>query len=201
MLQPPILRVTPPQRGIATLIALIALLIMTIAVLALVRSSDTSSLIAGNFAFRRDLANQGQLALSQARTAFTTGALNTESLRQADLATANYSSTMLPPPTANPSQGIPAVLLSDTAFTAANFTSANDIADNNVTVRYVIDRLCTAPGPPTAATCAQGQQTSDLGGTSGAPKAGGIFIPTYRITIRVTGPHNAQAFFQSTLVD
>lgn len=198
-----ITRTLASQRGIATLIAIIALLIMTIAVLALVRSSDTSSQIAGNFAFRRDLTNQAQIAVSQAGAAFATGGLlATEAARQADNPGANYSATMLSPPTAKPSQGIPSVLLAsdytfdnNTNFTAGNFT------DNGVTLRYVIDRLCTATGPPSALTCVQGQQSSDKGGTAGIQKAGGSFIPVYRITIRASGPHNTQAFLQSTLVD
>ncbi|MGH8460232.1 MAG: pilus assembly PilX family protein [Stenotrophobium sp.] len=193
-----------PQRGIATLITLIALLVMTIAVLALVRSSDTSALIAGNLAFRRDLTNQAQLAMSQASAAFTsaTGVLNTETAREADQPKANYSSTMLAAPTSNPSQGIPNVLLvSDSTFDSNTSFTAGNLTDNGVTLRYVIDRLCSATGAPSAATCVQGQQTSDKGGTAGIQKAGGTFIPVYRITIRVSGPRNTQAFYQATLVD
>ncbi|MGH8541196.1 MAG: pilus assembly PilX family protein [Stenotrophobium sp.] len=205
-----------PQRGLATLITLIALLVMAIAILALVRSSDTASLIAGNLAFRRDLTNQAQLALSQASAAFTTGALTTEAARESTLSavppatspTINYSPTLLPPPTSNPSQGIPEVLLDDNSTAATSFTSTfgntatgNDITDNGVTIRYVVDRLCTAAGPPSAATCVPGQQTSDKSGTANIQKAGGVFIPIYRITVRVSGPRNTQAFLQATLVD
>ena len=198
-----ILRSIPSQRGIATLIAIVALLIMTIAVLALVRSSDTSSLIAGNLAFRRDLTNQAQIAVSQASAAFTTGLLNSETARQASVPAANYSATMLTAATNNPSQGIPAdLMVSDATFDAntANY-AVPVIQDNGVFIRYVIDRLCTSTGPATALTCVQGQQSSDKGGTAGIQKAGGSFIPVYRITVRVTGPHNTQAFLQSTLVD
>ena len=47
------------ERGVIMVITLIALVVLMIGGIALIRSFDTSMLLAGNLAFRRDLVNQG----------------------------------------------------------------------------------------------------------------------------------------------
>ena len=47
------------QRGVIMIITLIALIVLLISGAALIRSFDTSMLLAGNLAFKRDLVNQG----------------------------------------------------------------------------------------------------------------------------------------------
>lgn len=54
------------QRGASLFIALVALIALTFTGLAMVRTSDTSSLIAGNFAFRQAALNAGDLAIEAA---------------------------------------------------------------------------------------------------------------------------------------
>ena len=189
------------QRGIATLIALVALVMMALVVLALVRSSDTSTVIAGNIAFRRDLTNQAQRVIPVASTLFSSGALAggpSSSTRWGDVKTSNYFAETL----ASNNQGIPNILLNDNTFTG----TAGDITDTTagVTIRYAIDRLCTnatpgTPVAPTAAICVQGFVTTPNSGTAGVAQAGSIFIPAYRLSIRVTGPRETQAFVQVTL--
>lgn len=186
------------QSGIATVVVLIALVIMLIAAVALIHSTGVSQVAAGNLAFRRDVTNRGEAAIAQVDTYFAPGgALNSESAKQNNLASNNYSATILPSTTN--SAGIPDALLeSDSSFTGT--WKAGDITDSagGVTIRFIIERMCNAAGAATTANCSVGQLQRDTSGTAGEFKAGGGMIPVYRVSVRVSGPHNTQAFLQGT---
>jgi Tfp pilus assembly protein PilX len=184
------------QRGVVLIFSLIVLLILTIGAVALVRSMNSSLFSAGNMAFRRDLVNQGELAVSTVLAEFKAGgALVASATTAADQPTLNYSSVQLP----TNNQGVPTVLLNDAAF-AATWT-AGDLAgapNTGVTIRYVIDRLCSAAGLSTAALCVQ-SSASPTGGTANHTAA--VPPPTatvYRLSARVTGPRNTQVFLQTS---
>jgi Tfp pilus assembly protein PilX len=184
------------QGGVVLIISLIALLILMIGGVALVRSFDTSMLQSGNMAFKRDLMNQAERGMAQAITALSAGALASDVSRQANVPGSNYSATSL----ASDAHGIPQVLLNDATFEAAY--TAGDIADaaSKITIRYVIDRQCSAAGEFNADTCTTTTATpADKGGSSFLKKAGGGLRPVYRISVRVTGPRNTQAYLQTTV--
>ena len=185
------------QRGVTLVIALIALVVLTVGAIALSRSTNVSLRMAGNLAFKRDLVNQGERAVAAALTDLRTGALAGEPTRQANVAARNYSATQL----ASSDQGIPNVLLNDTAFGAA-FTRV-DIADaNGLTMRYVIDRQCSASGSYDVATC-QAVTTKPSGTSSDTidtdKPTGSVTRPVYRISVRITGPRGVQTYTQTTL--
>jgi type IV pilus assembly protein PilX len=187
------------QQGVVLIFSLIVLLILAIGAVALLRSVDTSLVSAGNLAFHRDLVNQAEQAVSSVMTEFKTSALplggNTTVSNQA----ANYSAVTLP----TNAQGVPTALLDNTAFGAVG-VAANDIipsANSQVTIRYVIDRLCTATPPTVVASISSCVQSTGLptGGTANrntavAPPSATI----YRISVRATGPRSTQAFLQTT---
>lgn len=205
------------QRGVVLLFSLVALVVLLIAAVALMRSFNTSMFMSGNIAFKRDLQNQGERAMDQVLASFRAGgSLATDAARSADLPSSNYSAVMLP---ANV-QGIPAdLVLSDSAF-AAKWT-VPDIAptDQGVTIRYLIDRMsnvagsCGALGPN---VCLLAGNKAPAGGSASslqnatrtlpvpvapgasAPKAVITGTAVYRMTVRVIGPRDTQAFFQST---
>jgi Tfp pilus assembly protein PilX len=187
------------QRGVVLIFTLIVLLILTIGGLALVRSMHSSLFSAGNLAFRRDLVNQGEQAVANVMAEFGSGGiLSTSAVTDGDLLSANYTSTTLQ---TNP-QGVPtALLVSDLNF-AAYGTTANDIAgpaNSNVTIRYVIDRLCNATGVASSTTCVQSTGLPP-GGTHNRNTA--VPAPSatvYRLSARVTGPRNTQVFLQTTI--
>jgi Tfp pilus assembly protein PilX len=192
------------QRGVVLIFSLIVLLILAIGAVALLRSVDTSLVSAGNLAFHRDLVNQGEQAVSSVMTQFTTtglpagGGLTTTNTT-VSLPSANYSAVTLP----TNAQGVPLALLDNTAFTTVGST-ANDIvpsANSQVTIRYVIDRLCVATPPTVVASIASCVQSTGLptGGTANrntavAPPSATI----YRVSVRVDGPRSTQAFLQTT---
>jgi type IV pilus assembly protein PilX len=187
------------QRGVVLIFTLIILLILTIGAVALMRSMNTSLTSAGNLAFRRDLANQGEQAVSNVLTAFKSGgALSTSAVTDSNVPANNYSATML----ATNAQGVPNILLSsDATFNATGFTSsANDIAGatSDIAIRYVIDRMCTAAGATVANLCVQ-SSAAPLGGTAnGSQSVTPPAATVYRLSVRVTGARSTQVFLQTT---
>jgi hypothetical protein len=185
---------------VVLLISLLALVILMIGAVALVRSMDTSSLVAGNLAFRRDLTNHGERGIARALQLLRSGALANETSRQTASPANNYS----PAVWASDARGIPNVLLDDDAFAAAGLTGADIVdADAGVTIRYVIDRQCEAGTTVFDATRCIAQATKgDPGGTAhlAQKKPGGELRPVFRISVRVTGPRGTQSFLQSTAV-
>jgi type IV pilus assembly protein PilX len=183
------------QRGVVLIFSLLVLLILAIGAIAVLRSVNSSLLSSGNLAFHRDLVNQGEQAVSNVMTAFKTNAPPLSGVTTADLQAANYSSLALP---TNP-QGVPTALLDNTAFGAVGLI-ANDIvgATPDVKIRYVIDRLCSATGGATSPNCVQ-STALPTGGTANRNTA--VAPPSatvYRISVRVDGPRQTQAFLQTT---
>lgn len=181
------------QRGVVMIITLLALVIMLIGSVALARSFNTSLSMAGNLAFKRDLVNQAERAAAVVLPQMTTGALSLEATREASAIALNYSASMLP----TNDQGIPDALLNVADFEAVGM-SGNDIVvnDQGVTVRYVIDRLCDPLDPGRCSIGpspdARGGSASEINRASLAPQL------LYRLSVRVDGPRNTQAFFQTT---
>ena len=195
------------QIGVVMMVTLISLVILMLASIALIRSTDTNLLIAGHLSFKRDIVNQAERALPQIRATFTTGPLAIATSREANaITTANYSATILP----SSSTGIPNILLNTSTFDST-FPSNNIVNDaSQVTVRYVIDRMSLAAGPCTLSICTFSQSTTDVGGdasnmmggagggSGGSEKTKGQDIPVYRISIRASGPKNVETFMQYT---
>lgn len=195
----------PPRRGVTVIMALIALLILMIGAAAVVRSMYTSMSNTGNISFKRDLTNQAERAAAQVMTLLQSGALATEAARQANLVTSNYSATILP----TNAQGIPTALLATDAAFAAAWTGGDiTVADQSVTLRWVLDRLCVNAGAADESHCTM----SDAGTTNSdsasqrnsAQNASGTGLGAlqrqvvYRLSIRATGPRNTQSFLQTT---
>ncbi|HEY8975917.1 MAG TPA: hypothetical protein VIN75_16990 [Burkholderiaceae bacterium] len=203
-------RTLRPQRGIVMVFTLIALVLMLIAVAAVVRSVDTSSGVVGNLAFRRDLTNRAELAIAQAKAALNAGgAVYAESARRADLAAAHYSASRLASPPGG--IGVPAVLVSNSAYDSAGYSCMNGAGvtlpncatpgADGIVIRWVIDRQCVA-GTSAFGTsaCAYLNNVTPPGGTGHSltrkPRGGGRSV--FRISVRVTGPRNTEAYIQTT---
>jgi hypothetical protein len=196
------------QQGVIMVVTLIALVVLLLGGVALMRSSDTSSALAGQLGFRRDLKNQGERAIAMAITALKSGDLSSSSSRLGNLASANYSAARLE---AN-SNGIPKILLkSDSDFVAAGYTinlvdadSSADNANSGVKARYIIDRVCSSADTVADASCGKTNVILQNNGQDhNAQMLSGTFrsanLVIYRITVRVDGPRGTQAFFQSTV--
>ncbi len=196
------------QRGVVIIFGLIALVIMLIGAVAMVRSMNSSLANAGNLGFKRDLTNQGERAMAEVLAQMDGGALGTEVVRQAHNQARNYRATQFVGNQVT-AQGLPLALVDNAAFALVG-TAARDIAiaDMGVTVRYVVDRLCQAEGVAVAESCTMADSTVSNSANSSDPltaehgsEGGAGAVPqqvVYRLSIRVDGPRQTQAFFQTT---
>lgn len=184
------------QRGVVLLIVLIGLLLMMIGAVAMVRSLNGSSQVAGNLAFRRDLTNQGERGLAAASAAVQTGTLAAASTRRQDQPASNYSAKRLETDAA----GIPLLLLKDSLFASAGMKDTNDIVDEKagLRIRWIIDRQCDKAGAFDPATCAAIDRDTTDGGSDWLLRPSGAAGAVYRVSVRVDGPRATQAFLQAT---
>ena len=188
------------QKGVVLFIALIVLVAMTLAGLALVRSVDTSNIIAGNLAFKQGTTQAADVGIEVAVSALPTIIATT---LDSVVTTASY--LYYPTRRVDDAKGVP----TSTEYTAPagagparTWTSvpiASTVAGNEVQI--VIDRLCQGPAP---VTDLQGKCFSEPGLGGGSKKAGAVvFSGTttvyYRVTARVSGPRNTVSIVQAVL--
>lgn len=198
---PAILRTRLPARsrarGAVLFIALIVLVAMTLAGIAIMRSVDTATLIAGNLAFKQGTIQSADNGVEQAYQWLLANraALATSSPSQ------GYNSGF-----ANPSWGNPATWVDVV-------TVGQDAAGN--TISYQIHRMCNCADASYSGNCpATGQpnQCALDNPTAGAapppPGQGESFVTGaagyqqdpkvyYRITVRSQGPRNTFSYVQS----
>jgi Tfp pilus assembly protein PilX len=180
------------QRGVSLIIALIALVALTLAGLALIRSVDTTNVISGNLAFREASLHATDVGVESAMTALGTIATTSPDANYPAGCAAgacNYYPTIQ---TAVTPAGVPTVV----DWTAVPSTTV----DSSYAVQYVIDRLCDGPTPVTdlAGKCMNLTATS-----VGSKKAGAVSFTSanqiyYRVTVRVVGPRNSVSLVQTT---
>jgi Tfp pilus assembly protein PilX len=185
------------QRGVALFIAMVALVVLLLASVALIRSTDTALLIAGNIASKRDLTNEGEQAIAAALAQFTTvgAVLATPANRNSNQGGVNYSAVMLP----STPQGIPNVLYDAAAFSSIYTGTVTSAAGSGVSYLYVIDRMCSKSGPPQPRYCMVGLGGGDRSQTDFLPRLEtNLSGVVYRITVRVTDPKSTQSFLQTT---
>ena len=213
---------TSRERGVVLLFCLIVLVVLLSGGVAVVRSMNSSLFSAGNLAFKRDLVNRGELAASTVLTQFKSGALATVADTYGNIPAKNYSAVQL---VAN-DRGIPVVLLKSSSTPTGKNVAGGDFsptgaditdADAGVSIRYVIDRLCSATGEPTITTtntppasgaadvhCVSVPSNTDLiGGDArrAGKDLGNALALVYRLTVRVSGPRDTQVFLQSSFTN
>ncbi|MFJ7567427.1 hypothetical protein ACIQW9_10755 [Herminiimonas sp. NPDC097707] len=186
------------QRGVVLFIALIALVTIMLAAVALVRSVDTSSLIAGNIAFRRAATSSGDTGLESAIAWLSAEQIKDQAKLPADQALNNtsgangyYSNLVVP-------DRIDAVKTTAMWTDQVSARAGKDASDNDV--RYIIERMCsTIEGEaPVAEKCvfsdAESQTDSMVTGKPPVDKSGSSVM--FRVTVRVTGPRNTVSYIQ-----
>ena len=199
------------QRGVVLFIALIAMVVLSLAGVALIRSVDTAGSVAGNIAFREASTTAVNLAVEQAvNWVFVTG-FNVE----LDNAPFHYYAKLQPPAVVNgvTHLDIPAVLSGTYTMMKGTypFGAADIYPSTKIEVRSVIERVCapTAAGSPALPMsfpqkvqwCDQlppkvsvAKTTMKKGGPTLPP------IPLYRLTVRVDVPStNTTTYAQAML--
>jgi Tfp pilus assembly protein PilX len=179
------------QQGIVLFIALIVLVVMSLAGIAMMRQVGTGVTIAGNLAFKDIATSVGDLGVETARAWLVSQGSGTLQTDQAPGYFSSWASTFDP-------------LTHSWASANSTQATADDGLGNEV--RYVIHRLCNTAG---LAVNDPLQQCVTLGSTaSGGSKGGGSYgvlplsntvQPYYRITVRVTGPRNTTSYVQAIM--
>lgn len=189
------------QRGVVLMMALIALVAMTLAGIAMVRSVDTSTAIAGNLAFKQSATISGDAGVEAAIAWLNAngGSLEQNNANNGYYATSQDSLDI----TGNKTPNDAADDL-DWASATTVRTLAKDAAGNEVA--YVIHRMCNDVGPLNGATCAT-EQSTQAGSSQGSGRQMQTYQPGswssvanrgyYRISTRITGPRKTTSYVQA----
>lgn len=179
------------QNGLVLVIALIVLVAMSLAGVALVRSVDTSNVIAGNLGFKIGTLPDADIVTDIAAKALYTGGDYALEPRKPKENKPYFPSMQ----TLN-SHGIPTDLEDKKIYDEKypGVALYNETTGN--TRRYIIERMCNDDGIATIVNCSP----------NGSPRSGAgtqrneelfEFTPLFRITVRVDGPRNTTTFTQT----
>jgi Tfp pilus assembly protein PilX len=201
------------QSGLALIVALIALVVMTLAGLALMRSVDTNTLIASNLAFRQSTRESTDAGIEAARDWLLDKAKDTPTTLESNSEGDGYYATRTGIDLTGSAGGSTVKWLDNnrteaSGATVSPFCLAQPDAAGNV-VCYVIQRMCKETGAFDINMC-------DSVITDGASSSGGIdslnsldTAPTpefsssqansavYRVTVRAAGPRNNFSYIQA----
>jgi type IV pilus assembly protein PilX len=177
------------QAGVVLFIALIALIVMSLAAVALIRSVDTNTMIAGNLSYK-------QSALISADSGVETALdwLKGHSALDEDLSEDGYYAT----------SADDATTLADSSnaklATGSNINVGLDTSGNTIT--YIIQRMCKNTGAADTSHCLYGPSGEDENSKSHCDLSNPCLSePTgallYRITTKVTGPKNTVSYSQA----
>jgi len=197
------------ERGVVLFIALLVMVALSLAGIALLRSADTATTVAGNLAFKQAAAAAVDRSVEKA----------VEKLFNPQLDPAAPTSPLIADKTVNhteenyyacvqsgaggaclpPGNAIPEVpkILETKAGLVLDLVEV-DAAGNNV--YYVIERMCANPGAAVGSNC--NLSSAALGadaGTQHYEALSRIGDAYYRVTVRVEGPRNTVQYAQAFL--
>lgn len=183
---------TKRERGFVLILVLIGIVAMALAGVALVRATQTTNLIAGNFAFK-----QVTLAATDSAIELAYAKLDTIVVTSPEDAypagCTGGACVYYPTRQATDGNGIPTAI--------GNWSAVpSTVVNTSYSTQYVIDRLCSGVPPisNTALNCYVGPGA----GAGGSKKVGDAefsSIPQvyYRVSVRVSGPRNTKSFVQA----
>ena len=190
------------QSGSVLPITLILLVAMALSSVALMKSVDTSTLLARNASFQRDAVNRNELVIRRAIVAFQndTGRhfallANTELSSMGIAGGFPYSAVALP----TDKQGVPRVLHSDVEYaTMFGLVATNSRIDSSEGMRtiYVVDRLCSLEQAAEDTHCAVSSARSP-DNCSRCSTASTPFAPIFWVSARTTGARGTEAYSQA----
>jgi type IV pilus assembly protein PilX len=191
------------QTGVVMVITLIVLVAMTLAAIALVRSVDTTNVIAGNLAFKQATVNSADRG-TEAAVAWLEAAGNSL-----------YNDHPLNGYTSKENGDHPGpgkswdfywnntIAVTNPQIFLCEPTNCNQDAAGNV-VSYTIHRLCLLANTPPGALnqyCSASPSSFivDSSQGSGTVVLDSVNLTYYRITIRVAGPRNTVSYVQTVV--
>jgi Tfp pilus assembly protein PilX len=182
------------ERGMVLLVALVVLVAIMVAGIAMMRSVDTATLVAGNLAFQQAATNSADqgiekaIAMLQAKSAAGT--------LVGDDASNGYFASMTS--LSSPSGSMTWQAFWDTYLAASAYDAGVDQTGNHI--YFVVHRECAKSGSPSAAECVGSPVVTTASGNS--EEAGEVELNAssqtyYRITVRVSGPKRTESYVQS----
>ena len=199
----------PHSRGVALFVALIAMVLLSLAGIAVMRSAHDSASVAANIAFRQGSIGPVNQAIESAIDALFNA--RTIAVQELDDTAHGYFALLQP---AEQSNGVPDVLAGDYVTMKAKYESAGlpaVVADpvTRVEVRSVIERICSSAAPPpwpvTIGSCDMLPSRVTPADPEHAVRPIPLSpIPNFRVTVRVDLPNthtvsHAQAFLRASM--
>ena len=186
------------QNGFVLIVAMIVLAAMSLAAVSLVRTVDTSTLLARNISFQRDAIGRSDAGIEAALQKFRLGGtyygvLGLKAVHETDSAAQNYSSIML----SADGDGVPTILKSS-SFNSTWTAAPIELGESTIGY-YIIERLCASNDVAQGALerrCIMGGRVAK-GGTQPADRPATNVPPLFRATIKVTGPRNTVSYAQT----
>ncbi|HRM67944.1 MAG TPA: hypothetical protein PLO71_00815 [Thauera phenylacetica] len=211
------------QHGIVLFTVLIALVVLSLASVALVRSIDTGTTIAGNLTFRQ-AATQAADGGSEAALAWIQAQLDASgaTVLQTTKASGYYATSS---PGCDLTGSLTATTADNVRWEAGDPANgdcdmvavavSSDLLPAGYSASYVINRMCNADGPAngvseagtsvvcdtytrTTAAAEDGGTKSSIGYHSTNATSSHLY---YRVTTRVEGPNNAVSYVQVVLLN
>lgn len=208
------------QRGISLIVVLIGLVIISFAAIALLRSTDTSTLIAGNLGFKKAALSSGDAGTEVAITWLN--ANGGGNVLFADVEASGYYATSSDAcdltGSRTPDNPADDVQWTDedpgNACQMVGAAAAPAGVPDGYDVQYIINRMCNVEGNPaspiaadgvTPRVCSRAEGESGSSSTAVGPSYGatpftGGTRTYYRITTRVTGPRDTARYVQAFVV-
>lgn len=208
-------KVLRQQRGMSLMFAMMALVVISLAAVALVRSVDTGSLVIGNLGFKQDATVAAGDAAEQAVTWINANAGAT--LQNDVVARGYYAASRTTLDVTGQGSSLPGRAVVDwdgngcasysagTWGTCVQASPAIALNGGSNSARFVITRLCATVGAPAAIDCAMPLGSAlTSGGNMGEInyKSRNLSVPVsnlqyYRIVVRVQGPRGTVAFTET----
>jgi Tfp pilus assembly protein PilX len=194
-------RLVKQQKGLVLFIALIALVAMSLAAAALVRSVDSGVLVAGNLAFRQSTMFSAESGIAGAYKHIKANAATLET------SSGGYFASF------DPAFDTAKKAFDSDTWGANSFVVTNDVYDlSQNETRFIIQRMCNSANVPdnqkaekclvgTGDSAANSKGARSEGGGSGGggydASTGGSDAVVYRVTARVAGPKNTFSYVQA----
>jgi type IV pilus assembly protein PilX len=186
------------QQGMVLIVALVVLVALTVAGIAMIRSVDTATLVAGNLAFQQAANHASDKGIEQAMAMLkqksTEGSLDTND-------PSNGYSAQMRPLTDNPAINQSWQEFWQASLAASAYDAGEDQFKNHI--YFVVHRLCANAAPPGAnGQCVESPAITSSSSAGNGMGAGDLQINAasqvyYRITVRVAGPKRTESYVQS----
>lgn len=165
------------------------MLILTLAGVSLVRKALATASVSGSIAMRHNLAFAGLAAVEAATTLITRGVASADPT--VDAPASNYYASRQ---SGEDVRSMPAALQTLATYPAG----ARTLAAGDLTIRYVVERLCASPGPAAPERCTLSPPS--IAAIVGPPDPSEPTpAPYYRVSARIDAPDGSAGYVQAML--